>query len=98
MQRTRELRGLQRRWRWLLSEAHLVQREIDLTRVQNSGTAYTINYKEQIEEELDDLEYVFRYLDRTRNGYHLNKVQALTLALALIASFLLSILLARGGL
>ena len=97
MQRTRELRALQRRWRWLLSEAHLVQREIDLERAQNGGTSYTLNYKEQIEEELDDLEYVFRYLDRTRNGYHLSKVQALILALVVVASLLLSILLARGG-
>ena len=91
-----EFAALKRRWRWLMNELHLVERSIDTERASTQGATYTLQYKAEIEQELNELDWVFLYFDRQRNGYHLTRSQWLTLAFSIVTSALLSYLITGG--
>ena len=97
VQNAPQFTGLRRRWRWLLNELYNVQGQIEADRSQSHGSGYTLDYKGQIEEELNELDWVFRYFDRQRNGYHLSNAQAVTLALTAAAMVIAAMLLIRIG-
>ena len=79
-----------------MNELHLVERAIDAERASTQGMTYSLQYKVEIEEELNELDWVFLYFDRRRNGYHLTRSQWLTLAFSIVTSALLSYLIAGG--
>lgn len=92
-----EFAALKRRWRWLMNELHLVERAIDTERASTQGTTYTLQYKAEIEQELNELDWVFLYFNRARNGYHLTRSQWLTLIFSIVTSALLAYLIAGGA-
>lgn len=92
-----EFAALRRRWRLLMSELSIVERQVEADRDQRASGNYTLSYKEEIEQELNELDFVFAYFNRVRNGYHLSTSQALTLAAFTALSVLAGLLLARGG-
>lgn len=92
-----ELRGLQRRARFLAHELYVVEQQIMADRSNAQGITYTLNYKEELEEELTDLEWVLRYVNRQRNGYHLSPSQWVLFCGVTAIAASLAWLLARGG-
>lgn len=92
-----ELKGLRRRWRFIMQELYRVEEQIAADRSHNQGIGYTLNYKEELEEELNDLDFVFQFFNRQRNGYHLTPSQWVMLAVVAGFAATVAYLIARGA-
>lgn len=97
MQNAPQFTALRRRWRWLLSELYKVQEQIEVDRSHEQGAGYTLDYKEQLEAELNELDWVFQFFNRTRNGYHLSQAQLLLLLASIVLSLAATFLLLRAA-
>lgn len=97
MQSVPELKGLQRRARQLAHELYLVEQQLSADRSTGQGVSYTLSYKNELEEELEDIQWVIRYVNRQRNGYHLSPSQWMLFVSATALAVLLAVLLTRGG-
>lgn len=83
-----------------MGELPVVERQIEAEREQNTGASgsYNLTYKREVEEELTELDYVFAYFDRLRNGYHLTPAQTVIfMAFTSLAVYAGWLLLMRGG-
>lgn len=97
MQSTPEFTALRRRWRWLLNEVYVVQSTIDMERLNHDQVKHSLDYRQQLEQELEELDWVFRFIYNTRNGYHLTRNQLVILVLSVLVSVAITFLIARGG-
>lgn len=80
-----------------MSELYKVQEQINVDRTHVQGAGYTLDYKEQIEAELNELDWVFRYFDKARNGYHLSQAQTILLLVSVVLSLAATFLLLRAA-
>lgn len=90
----REFPALARRRRFLEQEVYTYDKYLRSNSDQDPASQNKAAIDaEQNSEELDELEYVLRFMDRLTNGYHLTRPQWLLL----IVSIMLAILLAAGA-
>ena len=90
----REFPALRRRRHYLEQEVYTYDKYLRSASDQDPASQNKAAIDaERNSEELDELEYVLRFMDRLTNGYHLTRPQWLLL----IVSIMLAILLAAGA-